>query len=225
MKLLLIEDDAQIARDLVRGLTAEGFAVDHAADGIDGLWMATESRYDLIVLDILLPGKNGYQVCTELRAAENWTPILMLTAKDSESDEADGLDLGADDYLTKPFSFTVLVARLFALTRRRRGTTRATSALGDLRIDSATHQVWRADHEVRLTTREFAVLEFLMRRAGEVMSKAKILDGVWEYDFDGDPNIVEVYVRRIRTKIDVPFRRTTLQTVRGAGYRLAADDA
>jgi two-component system OmpR family response regulator len=220
MKLLLIEDDEKIASAVRRGLTAEGFTVEVARDGDDGLWLATERGYDLIVLDVMLPRRNGYQVCAELRRAGRWTPILMLTAKGGDLDEAEGLDTGADDYLTKPFSFPVLVARIRALLRRGGDSGPVPVAVGDLRIDSGQRRVWRADAEVTLTSREFEVLEFLVRRAGRVLSKDTILAGVWDHDFDGDPNIVEVYVRRLRRKIDEPYGRRSLQTVRGAGYRL-----
>jgi two-component system OmpR family response regulator len=220
VKLLLVEDDAKIAGAIKRGLEGEGFDVEVASDGNDGLWRATEHRYDLIVLDILLPGRNGYQVCAELRAAGDWTPILMLTAKDGELDEAEGLDTGADDYMTKPFSFTVLVARIRALLRRPAGAQAAPVEVGELRIDPPARRAWRGDTELYLTAREFSVLEFLVRRAGQVQSKGDILAGVWSDDFEGDPNIVEVYVRRLRRKIDEPFGHRMIETVRGAGYRL-----
>ena len=224
MKLLLIEDDTKIATALRRGLEAEGFKVEVAADGDEGLWRATENSYDLIVLDILLPKRNGYQVCAALRAAGDWTPILVLTAKDGELDEAEGLDTGADDYLTKPFSFTVLLARIRALLRRGGAQRLVPLHVGDLRIDPRARRAWRGETEVMLTTREFSVLEFFVRRAGQVLSKDDILAGVWSDDFDGDPNIVEVYVRRLRRKVDEPFGHVSIQTVRGAGYRLASDD-
>jgi DNA-binding response OmpR family regulator len=223
MKVLVVEDDKKIATAVKRGLEAEGFTVDVAYEGPDGVWMATEGTYDLIVLDIMLPGRNGYQICADLRAAGDWTPILMLTAKDGELDEAEALDTGADDYLTKPFSFAVLVARVRALLRRAAGRDPAPVAAGDLRIDPGRRRVWRGDHEITLTARQFDVLEFLVRRAGQVLSKSEILDGVWAYDFDGDPNIVEVYIRRLRTRIDEPFGRRAIETVRGAGYRIAAN--
>ncbi len=225
MKLLVIEDDAKIAAAVRRGLEAEGFTVEVAVDGDQGVWLATESRHDLIVLDIMLPGRNGFQVCADLRAAGNWTPILMLTAKDGDLDEAEALDTGADDYLTKPFSFPVLVARVRALLRRAGGREPAPVAVGAVRIDPVRRRAWCRDHEVTLTAREFEVLEFLVRRPGEVLSKADILAGVWDFDFDGDPNIVEVYVRHLRKKIDEPFGRRSIETVRGAGYRLVADIA
>lgn len=223
MKLLLIEDDRKIATAVKRGLELEGFTLDVAYDGSDGLWLATEGSYDLIVLDIMLPGRNGYQICADLRTAGDWTPILMLTAKDGDLDEAEALDTGADDYLTKPFSFPVLVARIRALLRRAAGRDPAPISAGDLRIDPAQRRAWRGEREIDLTTRQFDVLEFLVRRAGNVMSKLEILAGVWEYDFEGDPNIVEVYIRRLRLKIDEPFGRHAIQTVRGAGYRLDPD--
>lgn len=223
MKLLLIEDDKKIATAVKRGLEGEGFSVEVAYDGIDGLWMAREGSFDALIVDIMLPGKNGYQICGELRESGNWTPILVLTAKDGDLDEAEALDTGADDYLTKPFSFPVLVARLRALLRRTAGVTPVPLNAGDLRIDPGARRAWRGDTQVDLTARQFDVLEFLMRRAGQVLSKDEILAGVWELDFDGDPNIVEVYVRRLRTRIDEPFARQAIETVRGAGYRLAVD--
>ncbi|HEY4632666.1 MAG TPA: response regulator transcription factor [Candidatus Limnocylindrales bacterium] len=223
MKVLVVEDDRKIATAVRRGLQAEGLTVDVAFDGTDGLWQATEGSYDLIVLDIMLPGRTGNEICAALRAAGDWTPILMLTARNGDLDEAHALDSGADDYLTKPFSFAVLVARIRALMRRAAGRDPAPVEAGDLRIDPGRRRAWRGAHEIALTARQFDVLEFLVRRAGQVLSKAEILDGVWEYDFEGDPNIVEVYVRRLRTRIDEPFGRHAIQTIRGAGYRLAAD--
>jgi len=223
VRVLVVEDEKKVAAAVKRGLEAEGYAVDVALDGVDGLWMATEHQYDAIVLDIMLPGRNGYQVCEALREAGDWTPVLMLTAKEGELDEAEALDTGADDYLTKPFSFVVLAAHVRALVRRT--THRAPSLVeaGDLRLDPARHRCWRGGTEVALTAREFAVLEYLMRRAGQVIAKAGILEGVWDYDFEGDPNIVEVYVRHLRRKIDEPFGRNAIETIRGVGYRLAAD--
>ena len=223
VKILLVEDDKKIATIVKRGLEAEGFTVEVAFNGVDGLWLAREGSFDLIVLDIMLPGRNGYQVCADLREAGDWTPILMLTAKDGDLDEAEALDTGADDYLTKPFSFAVLVARIRALLRRATGRNPAPVEAGDLRIDPGQRRVWRGEVEVELTSRQFDVLEFLVRRAGQVLSKTEILDGVWEYEFEGDPNIVEVYIRRLRTRIDEPFGRHAIETIRGAGYRLASD--
>lgn len=223
MKLLLVEDDKKVATAVKRGLEGEGFTVEASLDGTEGLWLATEGSYDLIILDIMLPGRNGYQICAALREAGNWTPILMLTAKDGDLDEAEALETGADDYLTKPFSFPVLVARVRALLRRATGRDPIPVEVGDLRIDPGQRRAWRGDVEVPLTSRQFDVLEFLLRRAGQVMSKAEILNGVWEYDFEGDSNIVEVYIRRLRSRIDEPFGRRTIETVRGAGYRLATN--
>ncbi len=223
--MLVIEDDERTAAALRRGLEAEGYVVDVAHDGHDGLWLATETGSDAIVLDIMLPGMNGYGVCTELRRREIWTPILMLTAKDGEWDEAEGLDTGADDYLVKPFSFPVLLARLRALLRRRVEPVGAATVVGDLRIESASRRAWRGTAEIELTTRQFDVLEYLVRRAGSVQSKAEILAGVWPHDYDGDPNIVEVYVKRLRWVIDEPFGRRSIETIRGAGYRLVDDES
>jgi DNA-binding response OmpR family regulator len=220
MKVLLIEDDKKIAAAVKRGLEGEGFTVEVALDGIDGLWMATEGAYDALIVDLMLPGRNGFQICGALREAGNWTPILVLTAKDGDLDEAEALDTGADDYLMKPFSFPVLVARLRAMLRRATGHGPVPLQAGDLRIDPGQRRAWRGESEISLTARQFEVLEFLVRRAGQVQSKAEILDGVWAYDFAGDPNIVEVYIRRLRSRVDEPFGRQAIQTVRGAGYRL-----
>lgn len=223
VKILLVEDDKKIATMVRRGLQAEGFTVEVALDGSNGLWLATEGTYDLIILDILLPGRNGFQICADLRESGDWTPILMLTAKDGDLDEAEALDTGADDYITKPFSFAVLVARVRGLLRRVGARDPAPIEAGDLRIEPAQRRVWRGEIELQLTARQFDVLEFLMRRAGQVLSKREILDGVWEYEFEGDPNIVEVYIRRLRSRIDEPFGRHAIQTIRHAGYRLASD--
>jgi two-component system OmpR family response regulator len=222
MRVLVVEDEKRLAAGLRKGLEAEGFAVDVALDGGDGLWMAREHPYDAIVLDIMLPGTNGYRICATLRQEGIWTPILMLTAKGGEWDEVEGLDTGADDYLTKPFAHAVLVARLRALLRRGARERPAVLEAGDLRVDPAARRAWRADVELELTPRELALVEFLLRRRGEVVSKREILEHVWDADFEGDPNIVEVYVRHLRNKLDRPFGRDTIQTIRGAGYRLAA---
>ena len=222
VRLLIIEDEIRLASALQRGLAAEGFTVDLAHTGPDGLHFAQEAEYDLVLLDIMLPEMSGYRIIEQLRAAENWVPILMLTAKDGEYDEADALDLGADDYLTKPFSFVVLLARIRALLRRGVPPRPAALTVDDLILDPAAHTVRRSETTVELTPREFSLLEFLMRRAGDAVSKADILHHVWDANYDGDANVVEVYVGYLRRKIDVPFGRQNLQTVRGAGYRLAA---
>lgn len=224
MKLLVVEDDVKIALAVTRGLEGEGFTVEVAHDGDDGLWRAIEGAHDLIILDLMLPGRSGFQVCKELRDAGIWTPILVLTAKSGDLDEAEALDTGADDFLTKPFSFPVLVAHVRALLRRAGGGNPVPVAVGDLRVDPGRRRAWRGDTELALTAREFDVLSFLVRRCGQVLSKEDILAGVWDYDFDGDPNIVEVYVGRLRRKVDEPFGQSSLETVRGAGYRLAEAD-
>lgn len=222
MRVLVVEDEVRLAAAVERGLVAEGFEVDVTHDGTDALWRAREGSYAVIVLDILLPGTNGYQVCRTLRNDGIWTPILMLTAKDGEFDEVEAFELGADDFLTKPFSFPVLVARLRALTRRA-GTPRAEQlVVGDLVLDPVGRSCGRDSQRIDLTPREFALLEALMRNAGEVVSKTTLLDTVWGIDFTGDPNVVEVYVGYLRRKIDKPFGRSTLETVRGMGYRLMA---
>ena len=223
MRVLVVEDEERLAAGLRTGLEAEGFAIDVASNGIDGLWMAREYPYDAIVLDIMLPGANGFEICSSLRGEERWTPILMLTAKDGDLDEAEALDLGADDYLTKPFSYVVLVARLRALLRRGAPERPSVLSAGDLHLDPGSRKVHRGTTEVDLTARETSVLEFLLRRKGDVVSKRSILDHVWDDDFLGDPNIVEVYIRHLRNKLDRPFGRASIQTVRGAGYRLDAD--
>ena len=223
MRVLVVDDEKRLARSLRVGLEAEGFAVDLAHDGTDGLWLARENEYDAIVLDLMLPGINGYQVCAALRTEKDWTPILMLTAKDGEWDQVEGLDTGADDYLTKPFSFPVLVARLRAVARRGARERPTELEAGDLRLDPAARRAWRGTTELELTTREFSMLALLVGHRGDVLSKRQILDAVWAFDFDGDPNIVEVYVRHLRNKIDRPFGREAIQTLRGAGYRLRSD--
>lgn len=223
MRLLVVEDERRLASALQKGLRAEGFDVDVALDGTLGLALATEHAYDLLILDIMLPGINGYRICSALRAAGDETPILMLTAKDGEYDEAEGLDTGADDYLTKPFSYLVLVARIRALLRRSGRARAERLEVGDLVIHPAEHRCFRDSEEVALTAREFAVLEQLARRAGEVVTKSEIVDEVWDMAYDGDLNVVEVHVSALRRKLDAPFGRHSIETVRGVGYRLVDD--
>ena len=220
VRVLVVEDEVRLARALQRGLRAEGFAVDLAHDGTDGLHQAREGSYDVVVLDVMLPGLSGYRVVQALRADGIGVPVLMLSAKDGEHDQADGLDLGADDYLTKPFSYVVLLARLRALVRRGPANRPTVVRAGDLALDPATRRVTRADVEVTLTPREHALLEHLMRHADEVVTKGALIDHVWEGD--ADPNVVEVYVGYLRRKIDAPFDRRSLETVRGVGYRLSS---
>lgn len=219
----MVEDDKRLAATLRRGLEAEGFAVDNALDGEQCIWLATENPYDAIVLDIMLPKVNGFQVCARLRDQGNWTPILMLTAKDGELDEAEALDTGADDYLTKPFSYVVLVAHLRALLRRGACERPAQLSVGDLVIDPAARTCSRAGRPIELTAKEFSIVEFLAARPGEVVSKGDLLDHAWDSAYDGDPNVIEVHISNIRRKIDKPFRTDSLRTVRGAGYRLVPD--
>ena len=224
VRVLVVEDERRLAAAVKRGLEASGFAVDLAYDGVSGLHMAREGGYDGVVLDIMLPGLSGYKVCERLRAEENWVPVLILSAKDGEYDQADGLDLGADDYLTKPFSYVVLAARLRALLRRGTVPRPAVLRAGDLSLDPASRAVRRGSAGVELTAREFSLLEYLMRRSGSVVSKAELLSHVWDDpDEIADLNVVEVYVGYLRRKIDAPFGRKSVQTVRGAGYLLAGD--
>ena len=223
MRALVVEDELRLAAGLRNGLEAEGFAVDVALTGTDGLWLAREHSYDVLLLDLMLPEIDGFEICSTLRTERIWTPILMLTARDADTDQVKALDTGADDYLTKPFSYAVLVARLRALVRRGAVARPVILEAGDLRVDPAGRRAWRGEAELDLTTRELSVLEFLIRRQGVTVSKRTILEHVWDYDFEGDPNIVEVYVRRLRNKIDRPFRRSSIATLRGSGYRLAAD--
>jgi DNA-binding response OmpR family regulator len=223
VRVLVVEDEERLAAGLRAGLEAEGFAVDVAVDGPDGVWRAREHTYDVIVLDLMLPGMSGFQVCSTLRDEGVWSPILVLTAKDGEWDEVEALDTGADDFLTKPFSHAVLVARIRALLRRGPRERPVDLSAGDLRVDVAERRVFRGDDEIEMTARELAVLELLLRRRGEVVSKRAVLDHVWDDDFEGDPNIVEVYVRRLRNKIDRPYGREAIETLRGSGYRLAED--
>jgi DNA-binding response OmpR family regulator len=224
-KILVVEDERRLAETVKRGLEREGFAVDLAFDGADGAWLARESRYDALVLDMMLPGMSGLDICEQLRAADDHTPVLMLTARDGPRDIAGALDAGADDYLVKPFAFVVLVARLRALLRRRGEQRSPVVTVGSLVVDTAARRCQRGGDAIELTAREFAVLEYLASRPDQVVSKLDIIEGVWDFAFEGDPNIVEVYIRRLRRKIDEPYGAHTIQTVRGAGYRLDAAGA
>ena len=225
MKVLVVEDEKRLASAVKRGLESEGFAVDVALDGTEGRWLASENPYDAIILDIMLPGVNGFQLCANLRDAGNWTPILMLTAKDGELDEAEALDTGADDFLTKPFSFVVLVARLRALLRRGWAERPAVLSCGDLQLDPGAHRCSRGDVVVDLTAKEFSVLEYLLRRAGDVVTKGEMLEHLWDFSFEGGTNLVEVHVSALRRKIDTPFDRQSIQTIRGVGYKLVGTGA
>lgn len=224
MRILVVEDDAKIAAAVRRGLEAEGFTVEVAENGDDGWWMATEGSFDLIVLDIMLPGRNGYVLCRDLRAAGDWVPILMLTAKDGELDEAEGLDTGADDYLTKPFAFPVLLARVRSLLRRAAHRDPVPMSTGSLSVDSVARRAFVDGVEVELTRREFDVLEYLARRPEQAVTKEEILSGVWGFDFAGDPNIVEVYIARLRRKLAAPSGTSPIVTLRGVGYRIGGGD-
>lgn len=220
----MVEDEKRLAAAVKKGLESEGFAVDVALNGIDGMWLATEQDYDLVVLDILLPGKNGFQICKELREKSIWSPILMLTAKQGEHDEAEALDSGADDFLSKPFSYVVLLARVRALLRRG-STPRPTDlCYGELKIDLATKKCTRGLSVIELTPKEFAVIEYLLRKAGQVVSKTEILEHVWDYSFEGDINVVEVHVSSLRKKLDLPFSYPIIRTIRGVGYMLVTSD-
>jgi two-component system OmpR family response regulator len=220
MRVLVVEDEARVASAVKRGLEAEGFAVDVAGDGTDGLWLAQEHEYDAIVLDIMLPGVDGLETCRELRRQGVWTPVLMLTARDAIGDRVVGLDAGADDYLTKPFSFEELLARLRALNRRAPAERPVSVEVGDLRLDPAAHRVWRGTAELDLSAKEFALLELLMRRPGNVLTRGQLLEGAWDMSYERRSNIVDVYIGHLREKIDRPFGSDTIETVRGVGYRL-----
>ena len=222
MKILVVEDEPRLAVSLRKGLTADGYSVEIAGDGEQGLWMARQHAFDAILLDIMLPKLNGYAVCAALRGDENWTPIVMLTAKDGEHDIAEALDTGADDYLVKPFSLVVLTARLRALTRRGANERPAILAVDDLTLDVSRRRCQRGNVLVALTPKEFNVLELLMRRAGRAVSKTEILSHAWDFAYDGDPNIVEVYISSIRRKIDAPFGIQSLQTIWGIGYEMTS---
>lgn len=222
MRILLVEDEPRLAETIRRGLVAEGFLVQVARDGVAGVEAALGGGFDVLIVDIMLPRKSGYDVVRELRGAQVWTPVLVLSAKDGEYDLADAFDLGADDYLVKPFSFVVLVARLRALLRRGAPARPAVLSVDDLVLDPARHRVTRGTVELDLTPREYQVLEFLMRHVGTVVTKHEILQSVWDVNYTGDDNIVEVYVGYLRRKVDVPFSTRTIHTVRGIGYRLAS---
>ena len=223
MRVLVVEDEAPMADVLRRGLEEEGLAVDVASTAKDGAWFARENEYDAIVLDLVLPDGTGLDVLSGLRTAGRWAPVLFLTARDAVEDRVRGLDLGADDYLTKPFAFEELLARLRALMRRGARERPTVLCVGDLALDPATREVRRGDMSISLTAKEFALLEFFMRYPDRVISKAELIDHVWDFAFDGDSNVVEVYIGYLRQKIDRPFGRGTLETVRGAGYRLRDD--
>jgi two-component system, OmpR family, response regulator len=223
MRVLIVEDEVKLAALLRRGLAEETYAADIAGTGEDALWMARATEYDAIVLDLMLPGVDGIEVCRELRAAGIWSPVLMLTARDALADRIGGLDAGADDYLTKPFAFAELLARLRALARR--GTLERPTVLevGDLRLDPATRRVWRGEAEVALSAKEFALLETFMLRPGRVLSRYDLLEHAWDYEYERRSNVVDVYVRYLREKVDRPFGRESLETVRGSGYRMRVD--
>jgi two-component system, OmpR family, response regulator len=223
MRVLVVEDEAKLARLLARGLGEEGHVADVAGRGEDALWMARATPYDAIVLDVMLPGLDGFETCRQLRANEVWAPVLFLTARDEVGDRVRGLDTGADDYLVKPFSFAELLARLRALVRRVPGERPSELEVADLRLDPAAHRAWRGEVEIELSAKEFALLDLFMRRPGVTLSRQQLRDGVWDMAFDGRSNVVDVYVRYLREKIDRPFGRHSLETIRGVGYRLRAD--
>jgi two-component system, OmpR family, response regulator len=223
MRALVVEDELKMAALIRRGLIEEGYAADVARTGEDAIWMARATPYDAIVLDLMLPGRDGVEVCRELRESGVWSPILMLTARDGVEDRVAGLDSGADDYLSKPFSFAELLARLRALTRRGASERPAVLETGSLRLDPAARKVWRGEHEIGLSAKEFALLETFMRRPGDVLTRLDLLEHAWDYGYDNRSNVVDVYVRYLRAKIDRPFGLESLETVRGVGYRLRAD--
>ena len=222
MLILIVEDDPRMADAIRRGFKAEGVAADVASAGEDALWLAEATDYSAIVLDFMLPGIDGLETCQRLRAEEIWTPILMLTARDAVPDRVAGLNSGADDYLVKPFSFDELLARVRALARRQVGPRPTVLSVGDLRLETTTHKLWRGSDEIELSHREVAILEVFMRRPGRVLSRFDLLELVWDGDFDHRSNVVDVAVRRLREKIDRPFGVESIETVRGAGYRLCA---
>jgi two-component system, OmpR family, response regulator len=223
MRTLVVEDEPKMAALIRRGLVEEGYAADIARTGEEALWRARATPYDAIVLDVMLPGRSGLDVCRELRESGVWSPILMLTARDGVEDKVSGLDSGADDYLTKPFSFAELLARLRALARRGPSERPTVLALGSLRLDPATRQAWRGDVEIDLSAKEFALLETFMRRPGDVFTRLDLLEHAWDYGYENRSNVVDVYIRYLRGKIDRPFGRESIETVRGVGYRLRRD--
>lgn len=223
--ILVVEDEVRMAALLKRGLEEEGHVIDIATTGPDGVWMATETAFNAVVLDVMLPGFDGFEVCRRLRAAQRWVPVLMLTARDDVQDRVRGLDVGADDYLAKPFSFAELAARLRALDRRGREVRPSVLATGDLRLDPAARRAWRGETELQLSAREFALLELFMRHVGVVLTRTRILEQVWDLAYEGGSNVVDQYVAYLRRKLDRPFGRADLETVRGAGYRLRQPEA
>jgi len=223
MRALVVEDEVKMAALIRRGLVEEGYAADVARTGEEALWMARATPYDAIVLDVMLPGRNGLEICRSLRESGVWSPILMLTARDGVEDKVSGLDSGADDYLSKPFSFAELLARLRALTRRGPSERPAVLEVGTLRLDPATRQAWRGEAEVDLSAKEFALLETFMRNAGDVLTRLDLLEHAWDYGYENRSNVVDVYVRYLRAKIDRPFGVDSIETVRGVGYRLRRD--
>ncbi|MGH2678801.1 MAG: response regulator transcription factor [Actinomycetota bacterium] len=225
MRVLVVEDEVKMAGLLKRGLEEEGYAVDVARDGSEALWLGAENPYDAVILDVMLPDLDGFEVCRRLRSDGRWAPVLMLTARDAVPDRVAGLDAGADDYLTKPFSFTELFARLRALLRRGAGERPAVLRAGDLALDPATRKVTRGETPIELTAKEFALLEYLLRHPDEALTRTRIIEHVWDFAYDGDSNVVDVYVRYLREKIDRPFGRDSIETVRGTGYRLREEPA
>ena len=223
MRVLVVEDETKLRELLRRGLGEEGYTADVADRGEEALWMAHAVSYDAIVLDVMLPGADGFEVCRRLRGNGVWAPVLMLTARDEIDDRVNGLDAGADDYLTKPFAFEELLARLRALSRRAPVERPSVIEVGDLRLDPAAHRAWRGEQELDLTAKEFALLELFMRRPGMTLSRTQLLDGAWDIAFESRSNVVDVYVRYLRDKIDRPFGRSSIQTVRGVGYRLSTE--
>jgi len=223
MRALVVEDERKLGELLRRGLGEEGYAADLADRGEEALWMAQAVAYDAIVLDVMLPGADGFEICRRMRGNGVWSPVLMLTARDAVDDRVSGLDAGADDYLAKPFAFEELLARLRALTRRAPAERPPVLEVGDLRLDPAAHKAWRGDHELVLSAKEFSLLELFMRQPGVTLSRTQLLDGAWDMAFESRSNVIDVYVRYLREKIDRPFDRDSIETIRGVGYRLRAE--